>query len=304
MAFQGTGATPQAAAPATPISAISPKKTGRTRDTSRIFAYVVIALICLFSLFPLYWMLENSLRSSSDASNSVSLWPEQFHWSNYSTMWNSLTYPFHVCLINSFVMAGLVTIGTVASCALVAYGFARFRFFGREALAVSVLFSQLLPSSVVLIPLYLYFDRFHLIDSYPALILSYLIIVLPLCTWMLRGYFQGLPREIEEAGLIDGCSPLGVLVRLALPLAVPAIVATGLYAFTVAWDEFLFALTFTQSAHTRTLPVELAFFTGEQNTDWAAVMAASVLMSIPVVVIFLTFQRFFVRGLAEGAVKG
>jgi ABC-type glycerol-3-phosphate transport system permease component len=202
------------------------------------------------------------------------------------------------------VVATLTTLLALVLAVGAGYGFARFRFFGREALALSVLFSQLLPSSVVLIPLYLYFDRLHLIDTYPALILSYLIIVLPLCTWMLRGYFQGLPREIEEAGLIDGCSPLGVLVRIALPLAGPAIVATGLYAFTVAWDEFLFALTFTQSARTRTLPVELAFFTGEQNTDWAAVMAASVLMSIPVVVIFLTFQRFFVRGLAEGAVKG
>jgi len=178
------------------------------------------------------------------------------------------------------------------------------RFIGREVLAVSVLFSQLLPASVVLIPLYLFFDRLHLIDTYPALILSYLVIVLPLCTWMLRGYFLGLPREIEEAGMIDGCSQLGVLVRLALPLAAPAIVATGLYAFTVAWDEFLFALTFTQSVRSRTLPVELAFFTGEYATDWAAVMAASVLMSIPAVVIFLAFQRFFVQGLAEGAVKG
>jgi ABC-type glycerol-3-phosphate transport system permease component len=113
-------------------------------------------------------------------------------------------------------------------------GFARFRFFGREALAISVSFSQLLPSSVILIPLYLYFDRLHLIDTDPALILSYLVLVLPLGTWMLRGCFQGLPREIEEAGLIDGCSPLGVLVRLALPLAGPASVATGLYAFAVA----------------------------------------------------------------------
>jgi ABC-type glycerol-3-phosphate transport system permease component len=184
------------------------------------------------------------------------------------------------------------------------YGFARFRFFGREVLALSVLVSQMLPSSVVLIPLYLTFDRLGLIDRYPALVISYLIIVLPLCTWMLRSYFLGLPHEIEDAGLIDGCSRFGVLVRIALPLAAPAIVATGLFAFTVAWDEFLFALTFTQSASSRTLPVRIAFFTGEYYTDWASIMAASVLMSIPVVIIFLSFQRFFLRGLAEGAVKG
>jgi ABC-type glycerol-3-phosphate transport system permease component len=248
-------------------------------------------------------MISTSLKPADEIFASPPLWlPAQPTLSGYI---NALgKSDMAAAAINSLVIATLTTLLALVLAIGAGYGFARFRFFGRDALAISVLFSQLLPSSVVLIPLYLYFDRFHLIDTYPALILSYLIIVLPLCTWMLRGYFQGLPREIEEAGLIDGCSPLGVLVRLALPLAVPAIVATGLYAFTVAWDEFLFALTFTQSARTRTLPVELAFFTGEQNTDWAAVMAASVLMSIPVVVIFLTFQRFFVHGLAEGAVKG
>jgi ABC-type glycerol-3-phosphate transport system permease component len=265
--------------------------------------YVASAILIVLCVGPALWMISTSFKPPDEIFASPPLWvPAQPTLSGYI---NALgKSDMAAAAINSVVVATLTTLLALVLAVGAGYGFARFRFFGREALAISVLFSQLLPSSVVLIPLYLYFDRFHLIDTYPALILSYLIIVLPLCTWMLRGYFQGLPREIEEAGLIDGCSPFGVLVRLALPLAVPAIVATGLYAFTVAWDEFLFALTFTQSAHTRTLPVELAFFTGEQNTDWAAVMAASVLMSIPVVVIFLTFQRFFVRGLAEGAVKG
>jgi ABC-type glycerol-3-phosphate transport system permease component len=265
--------------------------------------YAGAAILSLVCVAPALWMISTSLKPADEIFASPPLWlPAQPTLSGYI---NALgKSDMAAAAINSLVIATLTTLLALVLAIGAGYGFARFRFFGRDALAISVLFSQLLPSSVVLIPLYLYFDRFHLIDTYPALILSYLIIVLPLCTWMLRGYFQGLPREIEEAGLIDGCSPLGVLVRLALPLAVPAIVATGLYAFTVAWDEFLFALTFTQSARTRTLPVELAFFTGEQNTDWAAVMAASVLMSIPVVVIFLTFQRFFVHSLAEGAVKG
>jgi ABC-type glycerol-3-phosphate transport system permease component len=265
--------------------------------------YAVAVVFILLCVGPALWMISTSLKPPGEIYASPPVWvPTEATLNGYI---NALgKSDMAAAAVNSVVVATLTTLLALILAIGAGYGFARFRFFGREALAVSVLFSQLLPSSVVLIPLYLYFDRFHLIDTYPSLILSYLIIVLPLCTWMLRGYFQGLPREIEEAGLIDGCSPLGVLVRLALPLAVPAIVATGLYAFTVAWDEFLFALTFTQSAHTRTLPVELAFFTGEQNTDWAAVMAASVLMSIPVVVIFLTFQRFFVHGLAEGAVKG
>ena len=280
-----------------------PLRRGRPLPIRATVLYVASAILIVLCVGPALWMISTSFKPPDEIFASPPLWvPAQPTLSGYI---NALgKSDMAAAAINSVVVATLTTLLALVLAVGAGYGFARFRFFGREALAVSVLFSQLLPSSVVLIPLYLYFDRFHLIDTYPALILSYLIIVLPLCTWMLRGYFQGLPREIEEAGLIDGCSPLGVLVRLALPLAVPAIVATGLYAFTVAWDEFLFALTFTQSAHTRTLPVELAFFTGEQNTDWAAVMAASVLMSIPVVVIFLTFQRFFVRGLAEGAVKG
>jgi len=280
-----------------------PLRRGRPLPIRATVLYVASAILIVLCVGPALWMISTSFKPPDEIFASPPLWvPAQPTLSGYI---NALgKSDMAAAAINSVVVATLTTLLALVLAVGAGYGFARFRFFGREALAISVLFSQLLPSSVVLIPLYLYFDRFHLIDTYPALILSYLIIVLPLCTWMLRGYFQGLPREIEEAGLIDGCSPLGVLVRLALPLAVPAIVATGLYAFTVAWDEFLFALTFTQSAHTRTLPVELAFFTGEQNTDWAAVMAASVLMSIPVVVIFLTFQRFFVRGLAEGAVKG
>ena len=275
----------------------------RTPPVQAAALYAAAVVLMVLCVAPAAWMISTSFKPPDEIYASPPLWvPAHPSLGGYVA---ALTKADVIlAAVNSLVVGTLTTLLALVLAIGAGYGFARFRFFGREALALSVLFSQLLPSSVILIPLYLYFDRLHLIDTYPALILSYLVIVLPLCTWILRGYFLGLPREIEEAGLIDGCSPLGVLVRLALPLAGPAIVATGLYAFTVAWDEFLFALTFTQSARTRTLPVELAFFTGEQNTDWAAVMAASVLMSIPVVAIFLTFQRFFVHGLAEGAVKG
>ncbi len=269
---------------------------------ARLGFYLVSAVFVVASVFPFLWMLSTSFKPSTEIYASARWIPLDPTLAGYL---RAVTTPdVAAAAINSLVVATSTTLIALALAVGAGYGFARFQFFGRDMLAVSVLFSQLLPSAVVLIPLYLLFDRLHLIDTYPALVLSYLIIVLPLCTWMLRGYFLGLPREVEEAGLIDGCSQLGVLVRLALPLALPAIVATGLYAFTVAWDEFLFALTFTQSAATRTLPVELSFFTGEYSTDWAAVMAASVLMSLPVLGIFLVFQRYFVRGLAEGAVKG
>lgn len=265
--------------------------------------YLASALFVIPCLIPFAWMISTSIKGPEELFTSPPRW-----WPDRPTLQTYVQVLFKTdvlgAALNSFCIAGLTTLLALLLGINAGYGFARFRFFGREALAMSVLISQMLPSSVVLIPLYLTFDRFGLIDRYPALVISYLIIVLPLCTWMLRGYFLGLPYEIEEAGLIDGCSRLGVLFRIALPLAAPAIVATGLFAFTVAWDEFLFALTFTQSANTRTLPVRIAFFTAEYYSDWASIMAASVLMSIPVIAIFLTFQRFFIRGLAEGAVRG
>lgn len=268
-----------------------------------VLLYLGAAAFLLPSLVPFAWMISTSLKDHSELFTSPPRW-----WPNQPTLaayWQVLgKEDIAAAAVNSAAIAVLTTLLSLTLAIGAGYGFARFRFFGRDALAISVLFSQMLPSSVVLIPLYLYFDRLRLIDTYPALVVSYLVIVLPLCTWMLRGYFLGLPHEIEEAGMIDGCSRLGVLFRIALPLAAPAIVATGLFAFTVAWDEFLFALTFTQSPRTQTLPVRIAAFTGEYQSDWAAIMAASVLMSIPVVAIFLAFQRYFLRGLAEGAVKG
>ncbi len=265
--------------------------------------YLAALLFIVPCLVPFAWMLSTSIKGPDELFTSPPRWwPERPTLETYRNV--IFKTDVGVAALNSFSIASLTTLLALVLGINAGYGFARFRFLGREVLALSVLVSQMLPSSVVLIPLYLTFDRLGLIDRYPALVISYLIIVLPLCTWMLRSYFLGLPHEIEDAGLIDGCSRFGVLVRIALPLAAPAIVATGLFAFTVAWDEFLFALTFTQSASSRTLPVRIAFFTGEYYTDWASIMAASVLMSIPVVIIFLSFQRFFLRGLAEGAVKG
>jgi multiple sugar transport system permease protein len=261
------------------------------------------ALFVIPSLVPFVWMISTSLKRPQEILAVPPIW-----WPPAPTLATYERVLFQTDLgraaLNSLVIAGLTTALALMLGISAGYGFARFRFRGREVLAISVLFSQMLPHAVVLIPLYLYLDRLKLIDTHLGLIVSYLVIVLPLCVWMLRGYFLGLPTDIEEAALIDGCSRLGVLLRVALPLAAPAIVATGLFAFTVAWDEFLFALTFTQTPATRTLPVRIVFFTGEYDADWSAIMAASVLMSIPVVAIFLGFQRFFISGLAEGAVKG
>jgi len=284
------------------------KRTGRVRRDWRklrrtLLLYLASLIFVVPSLVPFVWILSTSLKTFGEIYVSPPLW-----WPRNPTLQAYTSILFKTDMsqsaLNSLAIASVTTLLALLFGVSAGYGFARFRFLGHNALAISVLFSQMLPQSVVLIPLYLSFDRLGLIDTYPALWISYLVTVLPLCTWMLRSYFLELPQEIEEAALIDGCSRIGILLRIVIPLATPAIVATGLFAFTVAWNEFLFAVTFTQTMRTRTLPVRLAAFTGETDTDWAAIMAAAIIMSVPVVVIFLTFQRYFVRGLAGGAVKG
>lgn len=265
--------------------------------------YVACLAFAIPAVMPFLWMVSTSLKPYDELFLAPPLW-----WPRHPTLqtyWNVLFRgDLSRAALNSVIVATLTTSLALFLGVSSGYGFARFRFRGRDAFGISVLFSQMLPQSVVLIPLYLFFDRLGLIDTYPALVISYLVIVLPLCTWMLRGYFLGLPKEIEAAALIDGCSQAGVLFRIVIPLAKPAIVATGLYAFTVAWNEFLFAVTFSQTMRTQTLPVRTASFTGEYDVDWASIMAAATIMSIPVVAIFLTSQSYFVRGLAAGAVKG
>jgi len=284
------------------------KRTGRVRRDWRklrrtLLLYLASLVFVVPCLVPFVWMLSTSLKPDRDLYVSPPLW-----WPRNPTLRAYTTILFKsdlsASVLNSLAIASLTTLLALLLGVSAGYGFARFRFLGHDALGISVLFSQMLPQSVVLIPLYLCFDRLGLIDTYPALVISNLAMGLPLCTWMLRTYFLELPEEIEEAALIDGCSRIGILFRIAIPLAAPAIVATGLFAFVVAWNEFLFAVTFTQTMRTRTLPVRMAAFTGESDADWAAIMAGGIIMSVPVVVIFLAFQRYFVRGLAGGAVKG
>ncbi|HUZ16951.1 MAG TPA: carbohydrate ABC transporter permease, partial [Spirochaetia bacterium] len=167
-----------------------------------------------------------------------------------------------------------------------------------------VLSSQMLPTASIIVPLFLILRTFHLFNTYLGLILVYLIITLPLSVWMMTGYLRSIPVEIEEAANIDGCSRMGMLLRIVLPLSIPGLVATGIYCFVVTWNEFLFALSFATEKNVMTLPIGLAEFTKEFVTDWGGLMAASVVMTIPIVAVFFGVQRAFISGLTSGATKG
>jgi ABC-type glycerol-3-phosphate transport system permease component len=184
------------------------------------------------------------------------------------------------------------------------YGFARFNFRGKPAFQAFILLGQLLPTAAIIVPLFITLRAFGLVNSYLGLILIYTIITLPLSVWMLTSYFRAIPIELEEAAIIDGCSRLGVLFRITLPLSLPGVVAIIVYAFVTTWNEFIFALVFAQDYRVKTLPIGIAEFSTEFDTDWGAVMAASLIMTLPIAVLFLFMQKLFVGGLTAGAVKG
>jgi multiple sugar transport system permease protein/raffinose/stachyose/melibiose transport system permease protein/trehalose/maltose transport system permease protein len=228
--------------------------------------------------------------------------PQNFSFENYSNVLFHSNIPRY--FLNSIVISVGATVISIFLAALAAYGFARFRFRGKGVLQASVLISQLLPTATIIVPLYIILGKLGLINSYAGVILVYLIHTLPLCIWMLIGYFRALPYEIEEAALVDGASRLLILFRIVLPLSVPGIISTVVYCFVSTWNEFIFALVFATDRNVKTLPIGLAEFTSEFNTDWGAVMAASMIMTLPIVVLFFGVQKLFVGGLTAGATKG
>jgi ABC-type glycerol-3-phosphate transport system permease component len=207
-----------------------------------------------------------------------------------------------------FLNSVVISLGSTAIALVLAvfasYGFARFRFRGRRAAQAFVLVGQLLPTAAIVVPLFVILQTLGLVNTYLGLILVYTILTLPLAVWMLTSYFRAIPVELEEAAIMDGASRLAILFRITLPLSLPGVVAVVVYAFVTTWNEFIFALVFAQDASVKTLPIGIAEFMGEFTTDWGAVMAASLIMTLPIVIAFLLLQRLFVGGLAAGAIKG
>jgi ABC-type glycerol-3-phosphate transport system permease component len=299
-----------------PVPATGGPQAPLRRPLSRSFAYLATWAICFLSLFPLYWMFENSLRPGSDAENSVRIWPEAFEWSNYSKMWNALAYPFHVFLINSFVMAGLVTLGTVVSCALVAYGFARFKFPGRELLFGIIISTMMIPYAVMMIPQYaLFVNLFHWggggqIGSYQNLNQFYTQIVpaffgSPVFIFLLRQFIRGIPYDLDEAAKVDGAGPLRILWSIILPELRPALSAVVVLTFIGKWNDFLGPLIYLTDPHNWTIELALNGFVGRYGTTVFNLQMAAALMSLlPIVIIYFVASRQIIEGVTLSGVKG
>jgi len=275
----------------------------RTRRAVRhTVVYLSAFLLCSFSLFPILWGLSTSLKPEHQLYVQPPKWiPDPVTLEHYMDVFKNkmmLNYFY-----NSAFIAVASTVFSLMIGILAAYGFSRFKFPGRNTLLWSILFTQIFPRVVIIIPFYVTLKNLHLLGTYAGLILVYLIVVLPVSVWLLKGFIDKIPYEIEEAAIIDGCSIFSLLWRIVIPMTFPAIGAVAMYAFILSWNEFLFALVFS-SAETRPLPIGLAFFIDEVGVQWGQLMSASILMSIPAVVVFSLSQKLLVRGLSEGGVKG
>ncbi|MGK6315463.1 carbohydrate ABC transporter permease [Neorhizobium sp. DT-125] len=262
-----------------------------------------VAFLVIVAVFPFLWMAVSAFKPLSQLYTIPPQWlPDPPTLVNFKNVLFESNIPRY--FVNSLIISIGSTFLALVFAVFAAYGFARFDFRGRSAALAFVLIGQLLPTATVIVPLYIVLNYLGLINTYLGLILVYLILTLPLSVWMLTGYFRGIPKELEDAAIIDGASQLGVLFRISLPLVTPGIIAVTLYSFVATWNEFVFALSFATEKEMKTLPIGLAEFSTEFDTDWGAVMAASFVMTLPIALIFLVMQRMFVSGLMSGATKG
>jgi multiple sugar transport system permease protein len=264
---------------------------------------LLLVPLMIFVLFPFYWVIITSFKATPQISGRTSLfWPEPFTLEQYRSL--ILETPFLTWLWNSVVVALVSTAVSVAAAALAAYALVRLRFVGAGLLTTFILITYLLPGTLIFIPLYQTLTDLGLINSYGALMVTYPTFLMPFATWVLIGYFRSIPVELEEAAMIDGASRIYAFWRITLPLAAPALLSVALFAFTNAWNEFLFAFVFIQSESLRTLPIGLQSMVVGDILPWGELMAASLLTAVPVAILYLYAQRFLVGGLTVGAVKG
>ena len=283
---------------------MSPRARRRARSAiGRAAFYLLLAVIIFYTVFPFYWAIVSSLKTGS-ALFEVEIWPSAPAWGNYVAVFRE--QPFGRNILNSIFVA-VSTVALSLSLALAAaYALGRIRFRGRKVLLFTVLGVSMFPQIAVLSGMFELIRSLGLYNNLLSLTLSYMIFTLPFTVWVLTAFMRELPKELEEAAIVDGASPLTLVTRVFLPLMGPALVTTGLLAFIAAWNEFLFALTFTLSAEMRTVPVAIALISGASGHElpWGNIMAASITVTVPLIALVLIFQRRIVSGLTAGAVKG
>jgi multiple sugar transport system permease protein len=273
----------------------------------RIFRWVVVVFLGAFTVIPLYAMITTSVKPLGDVMTSFHWIPTHVTLRPYIDIWS--TVPLARFFVNSLIVCSVSAGFSVIVAIFAAYAISRYRFAGRRVFAVTVLATQMFPGVLFLLPLFLIFVNIDkaigftfLYETRLGLIITYLTFSLPFSIWMLASYLEGVPRDLDEAARVDGASTLGVLFRVVLPIAIPGVVAVGVYAFMTSWGEILFASVLTNEG-TRTLSIGLQNYSTQINVYWNQIMAAALVVSLPIVIAFLLLQKYLIAGLTSGAVK-
>lgn len=292
-------------------------RSRRSDEISQLPIHLFLVVFVILTIYPLLWVVTIAFSGQQnlaiadvppdpsffDRLRAVIPWPATITWSNFKSVMTD--QPFGRWLFNSAVVAGATTVVGVFLATTAGYAFSRFRFPGRRAGMLSFLVSQMFPGTLMLIPLYIIIVGWlGLGSSWIGLILVYTTVAIPFCVWMLKGYFDTIPLDLEESARIDGATPGQIFRYIILPLAKPAVAVTALFSFMTGWNEFIIAATFMDQESMYTAPVGLRFFVGGYSQQWGYFAAGSIIVAIPVVLLFLFLQKYLVSGLTAGAVKG
>jgi len=282
--------------------ALPPRRRSRRRRAGRVAINGLGVLVFLVMIFPVYWMVNTAFKPGVDVqSYTPKFFPHPATLRNFS---DAIHREFFWTVVkNSLIVVGAVTFASLVLAFLAALAIHKFRFYGRRAFIVTVIAVQMVPLNALIIPLYILLSKAHQVDKLTGVIVTYLTFVLPFCIWTLRGFMLGVPKELEEAAMVDGSTRFGAFCRILLPLVAPGLVATSVFAFIQAWNEYLVAYVLLSSPEKQTITVWLAGFTTLRGTDWGALMAAATLTSLPVIVFFVLVQRWVAFGLTAGAVR-
>jgi ABC-type glycerol-3-phosphate transport system permease component len=273
------------------------------RAFALLITYSVLVIAVMIIVFPVFWMASSSLKPAGELfARNMTLLPVNWSLENYYNVW--VQTPFPTFFWNSFKVAAISTFCAVAVSVYAAYAIARVRFKGRYLYGIALLITQMFPHILIVIPLFLIVRKLGLLNTHLALILAYTAFSLPFSIWMLRGFFEAIPEDLEDAAAIDGAGMLATFHKVILPLAGPGIAAVAMFSFIRSWNEFLFALIFLQSKELFTMPIGLASFQEEYTFRWDLIMAGASIITLPVLLFFLLMQKFIVQGLLGGAVKG
>lgn len=281
----------------------------RTMSRWKLFAlHAGLTLLCAATLYPVLWVVKLALSPTQTLSMSANPFPTSITLDHFRDVVGATDaqgrWLFGRQLLSSLVVSGATTLVGLTLAVTAAYALSRFRFPGKQSGMQLLLITQMFPATLMLVPLYSILQTLGLLDSIGGLVLVYATSSLPFCVWMLKGYFDTIPRELEEAAIMDGASPSQVFIKVVLPLARPALAVTALFSFMQAWNEFILAATLLNDTARFTLPVALQRYVGEYKTEWGHFAAGALIISAPVMVLFFALQKFLVGGLTAGAVKG